>query len=323
MSIRTLTLPVMAATALALGATPALAEYPERPITMIVAYAPGGGTDVLARSFAPYIEKYLGGGASITIVNKGGAGGEIGFTATAQAKPDGYTIGFVNLPNLLSMPIERQTRYTLASFEPLANMVDDPGAFVVHVDSPFKSLKDLVEYSKANPGAVTVGTSGVGSDDHIAMLAFAKQAGVKMTHVPFNGAAPNRTALLGRHITLGSFNVSEAVEFAKEGKVRMLAQMADKRIAMASDVPTFKELGFDVINGSQRGIAAPAGFPADAKKKLSDAIGKAVNDPEFQAQAKKLYLPLAFWPADQYGAFLKKMDQDLRTLWASDPWVTK
>lgn len=321
MSVRKLAVPLFAAAALAVGASSVLAAYPERPITMIVAYAPGGGTDVLARSFAPFIEKYLGGGASITIVNKGGAGGEVGFTAAAQAKADGYTIGFLNLPNFLTMPIERQTRYTLESFVPLANMVDDPGAFNVHIDSPFKTLKDLVEYAKANPGAVTVGTSGVGSDDHLSMLAFAKQAGIKMTHVPFNGAAPNRTALMGRHITVGSFNISEVVDFAKEGKIRILGQMAEKRWVMAPDVPTFKEQGFDVIMGSQRGIGAPANFPEEATKKLSEAIGKAVEDPEFQALAKKTYLPLAFMPAPEYSAFLAKMNERFKQMWAEDPWV--
>lgn len=301
-------------------ASPVLAEYPERPITMIVAYSPGGGTDVLARSFAPFIEKYLGNDASFTIINKPGAGGEVGFTALSQSKPDGYTIGFLNLPNLLAIPIERKARYSLDSFTPLANMVDDPGAFNVHIDSPFNTLAELVAYAKENPGSVTVGTSGVGGDDHLAMMAFAKQAGIKLTHVPFPGAAPNRTALLGRHITVGAFNVSEAIQYAKEGQIKILGQMAAERWEVAPDVPTFKEQGFDVIMGSQRGMGAPAGFPAEAKAKLSEAIGKAVNDPEFQAKAKKIYLPLSFMDADTYGAFLVNMNEQFKTMWAEEPW---
>ena len=320
MSIQKFALPIFAAAAMAVSAAPALAEYPERPITMIVAYSPGGGTDVLARSFAPFIEKYLGNGASITVINKPGAGGEVGFTATAQSKPDGYTIGFLNLPNLLAIPIERKARYTLKSFTPLANMVDDPGAFNVHIDSPIKSLKDLVAYAKEHPGAVTVGTSGVGGDDHLAMLSFAKQAGVKLTHVPFPGAAPNRTALLGRHIALGAFNISEAVQFAKEGQIRILAQMADERWELAPDVPTFKEEGFDVVMGSQRGMGAPAGFPAEAKAKLSEAIGKAVKDPEFVAKAKKIYLPLKFLGAEDYAKFLDKKNAQFKAMWEEAPW---
>ena len=308
------------AAALAVAASPVLAEYPERPITMIVAYSPGGGTDVLARSFAPFMEKYLGNDASITIINKPGAGGEVGFTAVAQSKPDGYTIGFLNLPNLLAIPIERKTRFSLDSFTPLANMVDDPGAINVQADSPFKSLADLVAYAKENPGSVTIGTSGVGSDDHLAVLSFAKQAGIKITHVPFPGAAPNRIALLGRHITAGGFNVSEAIQYANEGQIRILGVMAEKRWDQAPDVPTFKEQGFDVVMGSQRGMGAPANFPEEAKNKLSEAIGKAVNDPEFQETAKKIYLPLRFMPADEYAAFLNQQDDQLQKMWNEEPW---
>ncbi len=320
MMFRKLAGSLLVAAAAAVATSPALAEYPERPITMIVAFSPGGGTDVLARSFAPFIEKYLGKGASFTIINKPGAGGEVGFTAVAKSKPDGYTIGFLNLPNLLAIPIEREARFSLDSFTPLANMVDDPGAINVHVDSPFKSLKDLVTYAKENPGAVTIGTSGVGGDDHLAVLSFAKQAGIKIAHVPFPGAAPNRTALLGRHITAGAFNVSEAIQYAQEGKIRILGVMAEKRWELAPDAPTFKEQGFDVIMGSQRGMGAPAGFPEEAKNKLSEAIGKAVNDPEFQEKAKKIYLPLSFMPSDEYAAFLKQKDDQFRKMWKEEPW---
>lgn len=320
MMVRKLACQLLATAALAMVAGQAVAEYPERPITMIVAYSPGGGTDVLARSFVPFVEKYLGNDASFTVINKPGAGGEVGFTAVAQSQPDGYTIGFLNLPNLLAIPIERKARYSMDSFTPLANMVDDPGAINVHVDSPFKTLGDLVAFAKENPGSVTIGTSGVGGDDHLAILSFARQADIKVTHVPFPGAAPNRTALLGRHITAGAFNISEAIQYANEGKIRILGTMAGERWDQASDVPTFKEQGYDVVMGSQRGIGAPAGFPEEATKKLSEAIGKAVNDPEFQAKAKKIYLPLRFMPADEYAAFMKEKDAQFKALWKEQPW---
>ena len=178
--------------------------YPDKPISMIVAYGPGGGTDLTARVIGPFIEKHLGGGAKIVVVNRPGAGGEIGFTALADAAPDGYTIGFINTPNVLSIPIERKTGYSWERFELLGNIVDDPGGFSVHNAGEIKTLADLVTYAKANPNTVTVGTTGVGSDDHLAMLAFQKITGVKMTHVPFPGSSAVRTALVGRHITVGS-----------------------------------------------------------------------------------------------------------------------
>jgi len=180
--------------ALFLSATHARAAYPEKPITMIVAFGTGGGTDLLVRTLVPFLERHLGNGARIEVVNKPGAGGEIGFAAIADAAPDGYTIGAINSPNVNAIPIERQARYSLDRLDPLYNLVDDPGAFAVHQDSPFRSLADVAAFAKANPDSVTVGTTGIGSDDHLAMLMFQRQAGVTFTHVPFQGSAANEAA---------------------------------------------------------------------------------------------------------------------------------
>ena len=167
---------VAGAAALA-GVAPGVAHaaYPEQPINMIVAYAPGGGTDIIARVLARYMEKYLGNDAKIVVQNRPGAGGAIGFSAIASAPPDGYTIGFINTPNVLTIPIERKATFTWQSFDLLGNIVDDPGNFSVHADSPIKTLADLAAYAKANPGAVTYGTTGIGSDDHLATLMFERR----------------------------------------------------------------------------------------------------------------------------------------------------
>src|ERR671910_3538055 len=158
------------------------AAYPEKPINLIVAYSPGGGTDLIARAIAPYLEKYLGGGARIVIVHRPGAGGEIGFAAIANAPADGYTIGFVNTPPLMTIPIERTAQFGGPQrFELLGNVIDDPCNFAVHADSEIRNLKDLAAYAKANPGRVTVGSSGIGSDDHLLMLMLERAAGGKMT----------------------------------------------------------------------------------------------------------------------------------------------
>ena len=189
---------------LGLTAGVSAAGYPEKPITMIVAYGPGGGTDLIARLIAPYVEKYLGNDARIVVSNKAGAGGAIGFTEIAKAAPDGYTIGFLNTPNLISIPIERQANYVWRGFDLLGNLVDDPGAFTVNSASPLKNLNDLLAYAKANPGTVTVGTTGIGSDDHLAMLFFERAAGVKMSHVPYKGSAEVRTGLLSGSVVFGA-----------------------------------------------------------------------------------------------------------------------
>jgi tripartite-type tricarboxylate transporter receptor subunit TctC len=312
-----------AASALAISmavSAPAHAEYPERPINMIVAASPGGGTDIMARTMVPFMEKYLG-GASIAVINKPGAGTEIGATALAESKADGYTIGMINLPHMIAIPIERKAKFhMLTSFEPLANLVTDAAAFNVKADSQFKTLDDLVAYAKENPGALTVGTTGIGGDDHLAMLMFEKVAGIKMTHVPFSSGAPNRAAVLGGHIAIGSFNVSEAIDFVKEGKIRTLGIMADQRWSEAKDIPTFKEQGYDVTIAAHRGMAAPKGVPADRLALLRTAIEKTMADPEFQEKAAAQKLPLDYLAHEQYADLLKKMDGSMREIWDSEPW---
>ena len=301
------------------GASFAQADYPERPITMIVAFSPGGGTDVAARSLAPFIEKYLDG--SITVVNKPGAGGEVGFTAIAQAEPDGYTIGFLNTPNLITIPIERDTRYELENIAPIASVVDDPGGFHVRSESEFETLDELIAYAKEHPNAVTFGTTGIGSDDHLAALALQRAAGIELTHVPFPGASAVRAALLGGHISLGVFNMSEAVSFIEEGRVRPLGQMAEERWPVTPDVPTFREQGYDIVQGSIRGIGAPAGVPDEVLQKVASAIEQAINDPEFQQIAADQSLPLRFMGPQAYSDTLNALREGYLNLWQESPWA--
>ncbi|NVO14367.1 MAG: tripartite tricarboxylate transporter substrate binding protein [Rhodoplanes sp.] len=321
MLARMTSLSILAAAVLAVAGTgPAVAEYPDKPITMVVGYAAGGGTDISARSLAPYIERYLGGGARILVENRPGAGGEIGFAAVSDAAPDGYTIGFVNTPNFLTIPIERKTRYKVEQFDLLANIVDDPGAFSVHADGPIKTLADLVAYAKANPNTVSVGTTGVGSDDHIAMLIFQKQTGTKLVHVPFPGAAAGRTALLGKHIMVGCMNIGEAMQYSQGQPLRTIGVMADKRWSLAPDVPTFAEQGLPITLSSLRGIAAPVGLPPAIRAKLVKAILDAARDPAFQAAAAQTFQPLRILDSAEYTAVLKQMDGDFRELWKTTPW---
>lgn len=305
----------------AITGTAAFAEYPERPIEMIVAYSPGGGTDIAARTLVSFVEKYLGDGATITVVNKPGAGGEIGFTELAKAKPDGYTIGFINTPNILTIPISRETRYSMDEIQAVANVVYDPGAFNVLPTSPFKNLDELVAYAKENPRAVTYGTTGIGGDDHLAALDFSRQAGIEMTHVPFSGSADVRAAVLGGHISMASTNISEVVTLVEEGQLITFGQMGNERWSGAPDVPTFKEQGYDVVMGSDRGIGAPAGIPEEALNALQEAIAKAVKDPEFLEAAAKQNLALNYQNAAEFQAHLDAMGAQLQALWDKNPWV--
>lgn len=310
-------------TLLVLGVTslvsfPALADYPERSVEMIVAYSAGGGTDIAARTLVPYIEDHLG--TSITVINRPGAGGEVGFSELANADPDGYTIGFINTPNVMTIPIERDTRYEMSDFAPVASVVDDPAGFNVHPDSEFQTLEALIEYAKANPGDISYGTTGVGSDDHLAALALERQAGIEMTHVPFPGSSDVRQALMGDHIDLGIFNMGEASTDAAAGRIISLAQGAEERWEKAPDVPTLKEQGYDLVIGSNRGIAAPSGVPDDIIDTLSQAIAAAMEEEEFQAAADDQALPLYYLNPQDYQAAIDDMQERFQTLWDESPW---
>ena len=312
----------LACTALTIPIALGAAAYPERPITMLVAYPASGGTDLVARALVPFIEKNLGGGAKILVQNRTGAGGEVGFTALANAPADGYTIGFVNTPNVITIPIERRTKYSWQNFDLLGNIVDDPGNFAVHAESAVRTLSDLAAQAKANPGKLTVGTTGTGSDDHLAMLMFERIAGVKMIHVPFKGSAEVRNALAGKQIDVGAINVGEALQAIKGGAaLRNLGQMSPARTNLAPDLQTFKEQGYNVELSSLRGMAAPRGLPPDVRERLVKAVQLSVADPEFQASATRIYAPLRYLAPAQFESVMREAESQFRQLWKEMPWA--
>ncbi|TQN03384.1 tripartite-type tricarboxylate transporter receptor subunit TctC [Acidovorax temperans] len=319
---RSLAAMTLCATAIVPGL--AHAAYPEQPIKMVVAYATGGGTDIIARLMAQYMQKHMGNNASIVVMNRPGAGGAIGFTEVVNAKPDGYTIGFINTPNVLTIPIERKVSFHWSNYDLLGNVVDDPGNFSVHADTPIKSLGELAAYAKANPGAVTYGTTGIGSDDHLAALMFERAAGVKLTHVPFKGGAEVHNAIASKQIFMAAMNIGEALQYQNGGTpLRHLGQMSDKRSNLAANVPTFKEQGFKVIMASLRGIAAPKGLPPAVREQLVNAVQKAVSDPEFQAKASNYFAPLRYLAPAAYAAELKEDEAEFQQLWQVMPWTDK
>jgi tripartite-type tricarboxylate transporter receptor subunit TctC len=300
------------------------AAYPERPITMIIAYPPGGGTDLVGRAVAPFIERYLGGGAKIVIVNRAGAGGEVGFAALANAPADGYTIGFVNTPPLLTIPIERAAQFSWQRYEYVGNIIDDPCNFSVHADTPVTNLRELAAYAKARPGEVTVGTTGIGSDDHIAMLKFERAAGVQMRHIPFKGSADVRAAIAGKQIVVAAVNIGEALAFQKGGTpIRNLVQMSPARTNLAPELPTAREQGYDIEMSSLRGLAAPKGIPSDVRERLVKAVAQAVADPEFQARATQFFAPLRYLAPAEYEALVRDADAMYRVMWKEMPWADK
>lgn len=290
------TLPLAAL--LAGTATAALADWPaDRPIEMIVAFAPGGGTDIMLRTLAPYLEEALG--TEIPVLNRPGASGEIAYTALAQAKPDGYTISSLNTPGFLTMQIGREPQYDPAAICPIARIVEDPGALLVQAGSEFQTLDDLIAYAKENPGAVSMGTTGVGTDEHLAMLQLEEATGADLTAVPFPGASEAMTSLLGGHVTAIGLNVGELATSNPEA-VRALAQFAEERSVLAPDLATAAEQGVDIVMSSERGLAARCDVPEEIRTRLSEAVEAALNNPEFQEQAESQALPLAYLPGAEW-----------------------
>ncbi len=298
----------------------ARAAWPDKPIQMIVPFAAGGGTDISARTIARYLEPELG--QSVVAVNRGGAGGEIGLSAIADARPDGYTVGIINTPGIVTIPIERHPRWSMDSFTFIAGVVEDPATFAVHPDSPIKSIADLVAAAKAAPGTITVGTQGVGSAGHISMLLLEEAAGVRFEPVAYSGAAPAALALLQKQIQVTTANLGESLTFAQQQPYRTLGVMAADRSAMARDIPTFKEAGYDLRGGSLRGLGAPKGLPPEVTQRLSDALGKVLQNPEFIATSERTFQPLKFLPSTDYVAYLQQVDAAHRTLWRTRPWNT-
>lgn len=282
------------------------AEFPTKEVQIVIPYAAGGATDLIFRALAATTGKYLG--KAVIVINRPGGGGTVGVTEVAQAKPDGYTLLSAITP-LTILPHQVKTAFTYKSFEPVINVVKDPGMFLVRSDSPWKSLKEFLDYAKKNPDMITVGNSGAGGGVHLIALAFEKTAGVKFNHIPFAGGGPSVTALLGGHINAVSVSPPEGIEHVKAGKLKIVALFAEKRFELFPDVPTVKEQGVDFVMGQWRGLAAPKGTPPDVIKKLHDAFKKGMEDPVFIKNAKDMVVNLSYLGPEDFGKLMAHDDE--------------
>jgi tripartite-type tricarboxylate transporter receptor subunit TctC len=303
---------------LGLVATTAAADYPDKPITIVVPFSAGGGTDTTARTIARFLEPEIGG--TVVVVNRPGASGEIGLTEVATAEPDGYTLGIINTPGIVTIPIERETRFNVDSFAFIAGVVEDPATVNVLETSEIDSIADLINEARARPGEITVGTQGIGSAGHISLLLLEKAADVTFRPIPYDGAASARTALLSGEIEATTANLGEALTFAEGTPWRILGVMSPVRSPIAPDLPTFAETGYDVVGGSLRGIGGPSGIPDDILDQLSTALERVVANPEFQQIAADTHQPLRYVPRDEYLEILAKSDKAHRELWIVKPW---
>ncbi len=305
----------IAAMALALLAGPALAQdaYPSRPITMIVPFPPGGVADLTGRPTAFAMEKFLK--QRIIIENKAGAGGAIGMAATANSKPDGYTI-MMALSSISIIPpaerlFDRKPAYEMGQLAPIALISADPTVLVVRSDSPWKTVKDFVDDAKKRPGKINYSSSGIYGTLHMAMEIFASAADIKVFHVPYQGGGPAVTALLGGQVEALASGPSAVIGQIKAGKLRPLATWGDKRLASLPDVPTFKELGYNAEFYIWSGLFAPAGTPAPVLQTLRNAARQAVDDPDFKNAMAKIETPVYYLDAPEFQKF---WDKDAKAL---------
>ncbi len=282
------------------------AEFPQKgkSIQLMVHWAAGGSSDLGARILASGLEKELG--TSVLVVNKPGAGGQIGYTALSQAKPDGYTIGSTNFPSAVSSYLDpsRKATYNRKSFDLLALHVIDPGIIAVKADSPYKTLQDVINAAKAAPKKLRVTTTGIQTDEHFGTLWLEQLSGAQFARVHLTGSAPSMTAVLGGKIEIYWGNVGDPQ--ARSDQMRVLGIMDSQRSPFFPDVKTFEEQGYKIYFGSSRGFAAPAGTPKEIVNILSKAIGNVTATEDHKKKMRDMGLTLRY--ADPAG-YMKYWDE--------------
>lgn len=296
-----------AAVALALTGA-ARAEYPDRAIKLIVPWAAGGDTDVIFRPLANLLQKDLK--QPVVIANVGGASGTVGEREAATAAPDGYTVfGSHDFIHSVYFGGMTDIKYSDA-FEPVCMVSSTPSVITVGAKTPWKTFKELVEDAKKRPGQITVGAS-LGSTSQYSIALAAKAAGVKFKYVPYDGTAKRMTALLGGNIDIGDSNLTQKSK-VDAGLLRFLASMSEKRTKGLEDVPTLKELGYNVSYAVSRGLMVPKGTPAAIIAKLNDACAKATKDPEYAKAMSLQGTDVDYRDPKGYGEYLKQADKDTK-----------
>lgn len=259
----------------------AFAKYPTKPITLIIPYSAGGGTDLIGRAIAKVAEKYID--QPIVVQNMTGAGGGVAFSYVAKAKPDGYTLCLVALP-IVTLKIFQNFPISYEDLEPVCIMNKDPASLTVRTDSPWKNVNELITYIKKNPGKVKIGTASPGAAWWIGAMLFEVTADIKdyVINLAYpGGAAPQLKALLSGEIDVGTTSAAEALSLVTEGELRYLGIMSEKPSKLFPGVPTLREQGLDVVFGTWRGIMVPKNTPQDIVAFLADLFRKVYEDEEF------------------------------------------
>lgn len=288
------------------GSNKAVENYPEKPINVIVAYSAGGNTDIAARILLPYVEEELG--VPLNVINKPGGGGWTGWTEFLNADTDGYTIGYINTPNLMTgyLNPEFNRDNSLDDFEVIANHVLDYGAIAVRADDTrFETIHDLIEYAKENE--VTGTTTGYAGDDHLAQLRINNAVGTNFVAVHQGGTSEMLAAVIGGHVDVFFDNVGSVSTAEQNGELRTLAVLAPERSEFLPEVPTLEEAGYPAIyTSSARGLAFAAGVDEEIVAKVTDAFVKALNNPEHIKKIEDLGYMVHPIAGEEYEEFLRE-----------------
>lgn len=302
----------LAIAALALVTSPSHAEYPERPITLIVPWGAGGGTDATGRMIGNLLQKELG--QPVNVVNRTGGSGVVGHSAIATADPDGYTIGVVTV-EIGMMHWAGLTELTGADYTPIALYNFDPAGLQVRADSPWKTAQDLIDAVKANPGQHKGSGTGQGGIWHLALAGMLNDAGLAADAapwVPSQGAAPGLQELVSGGVDIVTCSVVEAAALLEAGKVRSLAVMSGEKLEAFPDIPTLKDAaGLEWQTAAWRGIAAPKGLPDDVASKLTAAMEKVYNSQEFVDFMKGRGFGLIWKPGAEFAQWMADSDASL------------
>ena len=288
--------------------SPGQEKYPDRPITIVAPFPPGGVADLTARPIAAALEKVMKN--PVVVVNKTGAAGAVGMSFVANSKPDGYNL-LMALSSISIIPeadklFDRKPAYTMDQLIPIALISADPTIFVVNASRPWKNLKEFVGDAKKRPGEISYSSSGVYGTLHMAMEMLTHGAGLNLKHVPYSGAGPALTALLGGHVDTLASGPAVVIPQIKAGKIRPLAGWGAKRVAALPDVATFKELGYDIEFYIWAGLFAPRGTSPAVMKTIRESVKQAMDTAEFKAAMEKLQTPIAYLDAPEFQKFWDK-----------------
>ncbi len=303
MDFKTILAAAAAAAFSAAGAVSAQSEdFPTQPMTYIIPFDAGGESDISARFQQSVWEEATG--AALVIQYQPGAGGAQAWSQLNSLPGDGYTIMGINLPHTVLQPMEGSVGYATDDLTPVHYFHYTPSAIVVAADSEFETLEQLVEYAGANPGAVTFSGSGSNSANNLGQAQFDEAAGVTTTYIPFSGTTPAITAVLGGQTTAGMSYSTAAIAQGEE--LRMLAVASDERLPAFPDVPTFTELGYNIVDGAYRGIAVPDGTPEDLRQTISDLVQSVNENPEFVEKMQNGGFVLTDITYDKMDAFMEE-----------------